>query len=269
MFFCFFTAHFWPRADSCSWMSVHPAVTDPAPVCCASPACTQQCVCAFWHFKKPCGGNVKSLRVRVCSRSCSLGRQCVPCHCASKHTQLPEEKAGPLSPSPPARQSIPPPSPRHSSRSLTRSPVASRCLPVNIYSPLCAGTGAAGRGQRRKPGFALTKCSCPLTTWMICCQEQEAASGYRGRGVGEGGTNRLGSSERQQEGGATSGMEALFEMQEPVLRRKLRNIPLVMWRPTRIVISAVCSTLWLIHTGSSEKSKVSADSRTFIKIRIG
>lgn len=81
----------------------------PSVGCYAWPACTQECECAFWHFKKPCGGNVKSPCVRVCSPSCSLGRQCVPCHCASKHTQLPEEKAGPLSPSPsvPARQSIP------------------------------------------------------------------------------------------------------------------------------------------------------------------
>lgn len=182
----FFVAHFWSSADSCSWMWVHPAVTDPASEYCAQPACTQECECAFWHFKKLCGGNVKSQCVRVCAPCCSLGRQCVPCHCASKHTQLPEEKAGPLPPSPLANPSQSPPPPRHSSRSLTRSPVASCCPPVNIYSPLCAGTDVVGRGQRRKPGFALTKCSCSLKTWMICCQEQEAASGsHRGRvGVG-------------------------------------------------------------------------------------
>lgn len=93
---------FWSSAESSSGISVHPAVTDPVPARCAP----RSCECAFWHFKKPCGGNVKSPRVRVCSPSCSLGRQCVPCHCASKHTQLPRvaislRPCSPIHPSPP------------------------------------------------------------------------------------------------------------------------------------------------------------------------
>lgn len=161
--------------------------------------CMQECVCecvcidilkswvvVMWKLCMVC------VCVWRCSPSRSLGRQCVPCHSASKHTQLPWEKAGPLSlsissPSP----SIPPSSPYPPSPSLSFSFWQGRCLPLAVslsiftvhFTPTRRWLAAVGRESR----VALAKCSCPLRTWMIRCttsctlseREREESGGRR------------------------------------------------------------------------------------------
>lgn len=52
---------------------------------------------------------------------------------------------------------------------LTRSQLASCCLPVNIYSALLKLAQRRPAAASKESRVALTKCSRPIRTWMICC----------------------------------------------------------------------------------------------------
>ncbi len=123
------------------------------------------CVCAFWHFKKLCGGNVKTL-YGVCVWDAALplplwGDSVFPAtvhqstlSCLGRRQELSLSLSFHLFPLSPSMPPSSPPLhlPLSFFLSLTRSLCASCCLPVNIYSPLYTGTEVVGCSQRRKRG---------------------------------------------------------------------------------------------------------------------